>query len=102
MRAPAFWWEKPGLAAALLSPISTVYGAVAARRLVQPGARARVPVICVGNPTVGGSGKTPSAIAVARLLIAAGEKPVFLTRGYGGSLGVDLACEGRASGQRRR
>jgi tetraacyldisaccharide 4'-kinase len=86
MRAPAFWWEKPGLAAALLSPIGTAYGAVAARRLAQSGARARVQVICIGNPTVGGAGKTPTAIAIARTLIAAGEKPVFLTRGYGGSL----------------
>ena len=86
MRAPAFWWEKPGLAAALLAPIATIYGAVAARRLARPGARAKIPVICVGNPTVGGAGKTPTAIAIARLLIAAGEKPMFLTRGYGGRL----------------
>ncbi len=86
MRAPAFWWDRPGAAAALLSPLAAIYGAVAARRLAQPGARADVPVICVGNPTVGGAGKTPAAIAIARLLIAAGEKPVFLTRGYGGRL----------------
>jgi tetraacyldisaccharide 4'-kinase len=86
MRAPRFWWEKPGAAAALLSPFAAIYGAVAARRLAQGGARAGVPVICIGNLTVGGAGKTPAAIAVARLLIAAGERPCFLTRGYGGSL----------------
>ena len=86
MRAPAFWWKKPGAASALLSPVAAIYGAVAARRLAQPGARADIPVICVGNPTVGGAGKTPTAIAIARLLIAAGEKPMFLTRGYGGRL----------------
>jgi tetraacyldisaccharide 4'-kinase len=86
MRAPGFWWEKPGAASALLSPLAAVYGAVAARRLAQPGTRAAVPVICVGNPTVGGAGKTPTAIAIARLLVAAGEKPIFLTRGYGGRL----------------
>jgi tetraacyldisaccharide 4'-kinase len=66
--------------------LAAIYGAVAARRLAQPGARADVPVICVGNPTVGGAGKTPAAIAIARLLAAAGEKPMFLTRGYGGRL----------------
>jgi tetraacyldisaccharide 4'-kinase len=99
MRAPAFWWEKPGLAAALLSPIATVYGAVAARRLVQPGARARVPVICVGNPTVGGAGKTPTAIAIARMLISAGEKPMFLTRGYGGSLAGPVMVQAEHSGR---
>ncbi len=86
MRAPAFWWEKPGAASALLSPLAAIYGAVAARRLAQPGTRANIPVICVGNPTVGGAGKTPTAIAIARLLVAAGEKPMFLTRGYGGRL----------------
>jgi len=86
MRAPAFWWKKPGAASALLSPVAAIYGAVAARRLVQPGARADIPVICVGNPTVGGAGKTPAAIAIARLLVAAGGKPMFLTRGYGGRL----------------
>ena len=85
MQAPAFWWEKPGATAALLSPFAAIYGAVAARRLAQSGARAGVPVICVGNLTVGGAGKTPAAIAVARMLIDAGERPYFLTRGYGGS-----------------
>ena len=86
MRAPGFWWREPGVASALLSPFAAIYGAVAARRLAQPGARVGIPVICVGNPTVGGAGKTPAAIAIARLLIAAGEKPFLLTRGYGGAL----------------
>ena len=86
MRAPGFWWKKPGIAAALLSPLADLYGAMAARRLTQAGTRADVPVICVGNPTVGGAGKTPTAIAIARLLISAGETPMFLTRGYGGRL----------------
>src|SRR5215212_7721809 len=99
MRAPAFWWGNPGIAAALLSPIGVVYGAVAARRLAQPGARAGVPVICVGNPTVGGAGKTPTAIAIARMLISAGEKPMFLTRGYGGSLAGPVMVQAEHSGR---
>ena len=86
MRAPGFWWDRPGAAAAVLSPLAAIYGGVAARRLTRPGARTGIPVICIGNPTVGGAGKTPTAIAVARLLIAAGETPMFLTRGYGGRL----------------
>src|SRR5215216_5296124 len=86
MRAPGFWWKKPGAASALLSPLAALYGTVAARRLARPGTRANIPVICVGNPTIGGAGKTPTAIAIARLLIASGEKPMFLTRGYGGRL----------------
>src|SRR5258706_14325903 len=84
MQAPGFWWRKSGAAAALLSPLAAIYGSVAGRRLAQSGARVGVPVICIGNLTVGGAGKTPTAIAVARLLQAAGVRPMFLTRGYGG------------------
>ena len=93
LRAPRFWWDKPGAAAALLSPFATIYGTIAARRLAQPGERVGIPVICVGNPTVGGSGKTPAAIAIAGMLIAAGERPMFLTRGYGGRLAGPVMVE---------
>jgi len=86
MRAPGFWWRKPGLLSTLLSPLATIYGTIAQRRMARDGARIGIPIICVGNPTVGGAGKTPTAIAIARMLIAAGETPVFLTRGYGGRL----------------
>src|SRR5882724_7860421 len=93
MRSPGFWWKEPGIASALLSPFAAIYGSIAARRLAQTGARAGVPVICVGNPTVGGAGKTPAAIAIARLLMAAGERPMFLTRGYGGRLAGPVMVE---------
>ena len=86
MRDPGFWWHKPGIAAYLLWPISVVYGAITAARMQRPGLRADIPVICVGNFTLGGTGKTPTAIAIAKLLAADGEKPFFLTRGYGGRL----------------
>jgi tetraacyldisaccharide 4'-kinase len=91
MREPAFWWRAPGLLAALLAPLGALYGAVAARRMAQAGARARAPVICIGNLTLGGAGKTPAAIAVARMLQAVGERPAFLTRGYGGRLAGPIA-----------
>lgn len=84
MREPAFWW-RPG-SGALLSPLGAVYGAVAAQRMQSPGRSVGVPVICLGNLTVGGSGKTPAALAVGRLLLAAHQHPFFLTRGYGGQL----------------
>jgi len=84
MRAPSFWW-KPG-SGRLLSPLAAIYGAAAALRMQAVGQSAGVPVICLGNLTVGGSGKTPAALAVARLLLAAHERPFFLTRGYGGRL----------------
>ena len=75
-----------GLKSGLLSPLAAVYGAVAAQRMARPGRVAGVPVVCVGNLTLGGAGKTPAAIAVARILDAAGRRPFVLSRGYGGAL----------------
>ena len=71
---------------ALLAPLGALYGAIAARRMRRSGQRVRATVVCIGNLTLGGAGKTPSAIATARLLRDAGAKPAFLTRGYGGRL----------------
>lgn len=84
MRAPAFWWRPRGLASALLAPLGAVYGAVTGARLKRRGTSAGIPVICVGDPTLGGAGKTPTAIALTKLLLAAGERPCLITRGYGG------------------
>jgi len=85
MRDPGFWWDKPGLRSALLSPFALLYGAVAAQRMQKNGARCGVPVLCVGNFTLGGAGKTPTAIMIAQMLKADGLSPFCLTRGYGGS-----------------
>ncbi len=87
--APPFWWKKPGLQARLLWPLSFLYGRVARHRM-KHGRRAGVaaPVICVGNFTVGGAGKTPTALALARAAKAMGLTPGFLSRGYGGTLDV--------------
>jgi tetraacyldisaccharide 4'-kinase len=71
------------LAASLLAPVGLIYGAIAARRMSAKGAAAGVPVLCVGNFTLGGAGKTPTVIALARML--ADERPFCLTRGYGGT-----------------
>jgi tetraacyldisaccharide 4'-kinase len=86
VREPAFWWRDAGLAAGVLAPLAALYGTVAARRLTREGWRAGVPVVCVGNPTVGGAGKTPLALAVVRMLQDAARAPVLLSRGYGGTL----------------
>jgi tetraacyldisaccharide 4'-kinase len=84
MRDPAFWWTEHSAAAAVLAPLGACYGAIAARNMARPGRKAPVPVICVGNFTLGGAGKTPTAIALARLLLESGHRPFFLSRGYGG------------------
>jgi len=85
-REPVFWWRREAsLLAHLLTPVSLLYGAAAeARWRLVPAGRAACPVICIGNFTLGGGGKTPCAIATAELLERAGAKPYLLTRGYGG------------------
>lgn len=92
MRAPRFWWRAAASpASVLMGPVGAVIGAIAARRLCAPARlRLKIPVVCIGNPTVGGAGKTPVAIAVARLLAQHGKRPVFLTRGYRGRLSGPL------------
>ncbi len=93
MRDPAFWWAERSVAATLLAPVGACCGAIAARRMAQAGRNAPVPIVCVGNFTAGGAGKTPTAIALARLLLAAGHSPFFLSRGYGGRLAGPLRIE---------
>ncbi|MBM6579004.1 tetraacyldisaccharide 4'-kinase [Microvirga sp. BT689] len=87
MRAPRFWWQpSPSLQANLLRPAGLIYGSVAARRMRRRGEQMELPVICIGNFTAGGAGKTPTALAIATILDASGESPAFLSRGYGGRL----------------
>ena len=84
---PPWWYGGAGdVRQRVLSPIGRLYGWIAERRYRQKMPyRSRLPVICVGNFTAGGTGKTPLSISIAKLLISRGEHPVFLTRGYGGS-----------------
>jgi tetraacyldisaccharide 4'-kinase len=87
VKAPAFWWRSErSLAALALTPVAQIVGAAAARRM----ARAHrfqppVPVICVGNFVVGGAGKTPTALTLARMARGRGLRPGFVASGYRGS-----------------
>lgn len=98
MRAPDFWHSR-GLAPALLAPLGCLYGlSVALKARITKSFDPGLPVICVGNLTAGGSGKTPVAIAIAEMLRARGHRPYFLTRGYGGSeRGPALASRGHSA-----
>jgi tetraacyldisaccharide 4'-kinase len=86
MREPAFWHTPSSWKSHLLRPFGALYGAIAAQRLGRKGFDAGVPVFCVGNYHVGGAGKTPTVLALAKILRELGETPVVLSRGYGGCL----------------
>jgi tetraacyldisaccharide 4'-kinase len=88
MRTPELWNRRDRIAraaCAVLAPVGLLYGAtIAWKRDHAQAWRARARVVCIGNLTVGGTGKTPIAIAIGGHLSARGLKTVFLSRGYGG------------------
>ena len=87
MRAPAFWSRPPACRPPCCPPFPCVYARATARRVAREATiRPPVPVICVGNLSAGGTGKTPTVIALVELLRGLGVEPVVLSRGYGGRL----------------
>ncbi len=81
------WYGRPGWLL-LLAPLAAVFSLVARVRRGIQSRQARsqgVPVIVVGNISVGGTGKTPTLIALVQLLQQAGFSPGVVSRGYGGS-----------------
>ncbi|HPE26791.1 tetraacyldisaccharide 4'-kinase [Albidovulum sp.] len=99
MGAPAFWFtppDAPGWPALALAPLGRVYAAMTARRLAHgPFARVGVPVICIGNLNAGGTGKTPSVIALAQRLTDRGAKVHVVSRGHGGRLAGPVRVDER-------
>ncbi len=84
-KMPSWWSERSGWRPLALAPAAAIYGAAVKARFARATPyQSRIPIICVGNFTMGGAGKTPLAIALFKLLLARGERPAFLTRGYGG------------------
>jgi len=85
MHAPGFWSHPGGgVWPTLLAPFAAIYRAETARRMAKPGWRAPVPVLCAGNATAGGAGKTTLALDLGERLAARGIAVHFLLRGYGG------------------
>lgn len=85
MRTPQFWYRSPGTLSTLLAPLGWLYAAATAirvRRSAQ-GYHAACPVICVGNLNAGGTGKTPTVIALAERLRFRQKSVVIVSKGYG-------------------
>ena len=90
MLSPRFWDnppDRPGWQARALAPLAMLYAGATERRVARGGGRrAGVPVVCVGNVSVGGVGKTPTAIALVERLSGRGVRAHVVSRGHGGSL----------------
>lgn len=101
LRAPEFWARDDSPWAALLAPLGELYGAAGRLRaaLAAP-VRLPRPLLCVGNLTAGGAGKTPVALALAAWFRARGRHPHFLTRGYGGREAGPLRVDPKRHGFR--
>ncbi len=99
MQAPSFWHRPPnapGLRARLLAPLGWAYAAATAHRLRKAGAfKAAIPVICIGNLNAGGTGKTPTTIALIERLLARGVAVHVVSRGHGGRLSGPLQVNER-------
>jgi len=80
-------WKSINLLSLILYPFGLLYGFATALRLIfKKPLRVEAKVICVGNLTAGGTGKTPVSVSLAKLLQQNGKKPFFVSRGYGGRL----------------
>ncbi|MBQ8465956.1 MAG: tetraacyldisaccharide 4'-kinase [Alphaproteobacteria bacterium] len=93
MRTPSFW-QKNNWISKLLTPLGELYALGTRIRLkTKKTHKVKIPVICIGNLTAGGTGKTPTAISLAVLLQNAGLYPNFLSRGYHGTVqNVQVNC----------
>ncbi|MEM9524658.1 MAG: tetraacyldisaccharide 4'-kinase [Pseudomonadota bacterium] len=96
MKAPGFWFRPPGIAAASLAPFAALHATVTRRRVARPPVFSpAVPVVCVGNINVGGTGKTPIVIELIKRLQRSGRVAHVVSRGYGGKISGPARVDAR-------
>ncbi len=95
---PEFWYKKNSFISWLLWPLSIIYSILSKIKYqIQTPKKFRIPVICIGNATVGGSGKTPTAIALAKLLQKHKYKVAFACRNYNAKIKTPTKVEKKHS-----
>jgi len=86
LHQPKFW-KTNNIISHLLTPISLIFLFLGkTKKLFEKNYKSKVPIICVGNITIGGSGKTPTVLYIANLLNNLNYKSIILLKGYGGTL----------------
>ena len=86
MKTPTFW-NKKNLVYYFLLPLGWLYHFATALKIrLSKSYKSSVPVICIGNLTAGGTGKTPISIAIADIVKNKRKNPFFISRGYGGKV----------------
>ncbi len=88
------WWSEKGLISGALLPFSWVYGGgVRLCSYKKNPVKLSIPVLCIGNITAGGAGKTPVALSLGQMFKDRGINAYYLSRGYGGALAGPLLVD---------
>ena len=84
LKAPKFWYNKQDtFYSNFFYPFSLLFRiGTKLRNLINIEKQSPIPIICIGNIVVGGAGKTPVSMKIGKILIKAGYKPHFISRGY--------------------
>lgn len=86
MKTPKYW-QSNSFISKLLEPLGFLYGTITKLRIkLKRTDRVDIPVVCIGNITAGGTGKTPVSVSIAKMLATEMFHPFFVSRGYGGKL----------------
>jgi len=95
LKAPKFWYQKKdSYLSRSLYPLSLLFRlGTKIRNFASTSKKSSLPVICIGNIVVGGAGKTPVSLKIGKILIKAGYKPHFISKGYAGIIKTSTLVE---------